>query len=130
MEILERMDSVSHSIEEKLDLAHTKQWRLLEVCIEAELRALQQGKEMLEKTFGLNPGQLVETASSGRDEESESEQPSTQGSSTKDLFASAAEGFGSANGTISHSAALRKSMYEHDEPDPELLFTRPSDDTE
>jgi hypothetical protein len=128
-ELLEKMELVSCSIEEKLSLAHKKQWRLLEICIEAELQALQQGKEMLEKTFELAKRQ-TESAIEDREEEPESEQPSTQSSSTKDLFSSATEGYTKSHATMSHSAALRKSMYENDEPDPELLFTRTSDDTE
>jgi len=127
-DILEKMESVFRSVEEKLDLAQTKQWRLLEVCIEAELQALQQGKEMLGKAFGLGSDQLIAPDDQG--DEPESQQPSTQSSSTKDMFASAAENFTKGNGAMSHSAALRKSMYENDEPDPELLFSRASDDTD
>ncbi len=128
-ELLKRMDSVSRSVEEKLSLAHKKQWRLLEICIEAELQALQQGKEMLEETFGLAREQ-TESAAEDMEEEPESEQASIQSSSTRDLFSSATEGYTKSNATMSHSAALRKSMYEDDEPDPELLFTRASVDTE
>ena len=132
-DLLDRLDSVAESIEEKLELARTKQWRLLEVCIEAELAALQQGKEVLEEILGVKASsqeKLVEDGESNDSEHEEQEQPSTQGSSIKDLFASAAEGLG--NGNMSHSAALRKSMYDEDDegPDPELLFSRPADDTE
>ncbi|KIW07180.1 uncharacterized protein PV09_02047 [Verruconis gallopava] len=132
-ELLRRMEAVLSSVQDKLDLAHKKHWRLLEVCIEAEVEALQQGRELLEESFGLRKERHtdVERTKSVDDDASEDEPSiSTQNSSTKDLFKSATEGF-SSNVSLSHSAALRKSMYEDDDgPDPELLFTRPSDDTE
>lgn len=132
-ELLSRTDAVLQTIEEKLELARRKRWRLLEVCIEAELRALEQGKEMLEQMLSIQhhadntPPSLIDG-----DESEPEKELSTQSSGAKDIFASAAEGFSNVPASqISHSAALRKSMYDDDDgPDPELLFTRPSDDTE
>lgn len=129
-DLLDKMDAVARSVEEKLSLAHTNQWRLLEVCIEAELSALQQGKEMLEQSLGIKRvGADALIDDKGGEDSEKDEGPSTQGSSTRDLFTSAAEGL--SNGPMSHSAALRQSMYDDDDgSDSELLFTRPSDDTE
>jgi hypothetical protein len=131
-DLLARTDAVLQTIEEKLDLAHEKKWRLLEVCIEAELRALEQGKEMLEQMLGIQHTDNTPPSLIDGDESEPEKEPSTQSSGAKDIFASAAEGFSNlAASHMSQSAALRKSMYDDDDgPDPELLFTRPSDDTE
>jgi chromosome segregation ATPase len=130
--MLEKLNAVSQSVEEKLDLAHENDWRLLEICVAAELEALHQGRELLEKVLGIERnGTDAQQSDDPQDDESENEDPSTQDSSARDLFASAAEGLPKSSVPMSHSAALRKSMYEDDDgPDPELLFTRSSDDTD
>jgi hypothetical protein len=46
-ELLSKMDGVIASVEAKLDLATSKDWKLLIVCIAAELEAFKQGREIL-----------------------------------------------------------------------------------
>jgi hypothetical protein len=50
-DILAKMDETIISIEAKLKDVESKNWKLLEVCIGAELEAFKQGREMLADAF-------------------------------------------------------------------------------
>jgi hypothetical protein len=50
-DILAKMDDTIRSIEEKLQDVESKNWKLLEVCIGAELEAFKQGRDMLADAF-------------------------------------------------------------------------------
>jgi len=52
-EVLRKMDGVIATVDGSLGVAVAKRWKLLEVCIGAELEALRQGRDVLEEAFGL-----------------------------------------------------------------------------
>ncbi|GAD93491.1 conserved hypothetical protein [Paecilomyces variotii No. 5] len=52
--ILKDMEDTTNRIEEKLDLAEEKDWKLLVCCIGAELEALREGRAMLLDLFNLS----------------------------------------------------------------------------
>jgi hypothetical protein len=51
VDILGKMDETIQSIAEKLKDVESKNWKLLEVCIGAELEAFRQGRDMLQDAF-------------------------------------------------------------------------------
>ena len=114
-DILSKMNATAQSIEEKLDLVSSKEWRLLQVCIAAELEAFHQGKEILEQTFAVASGTSADKDStseaSSKDKEAEPEDDSP---------------------IDAHNAGLHKNMYEDsdDGPDPDLLISHLGEDTE
>ncbi|KAF2436826.1 hypothetical protein EJ08DRAFT_644422 [Tothia fuscella] len=50
-DIISRMESTLSTIQDNFKVAQSRKWRLLEVCIGAELETFIQAKEMLEATF-------------------------------------------------------------------------------
>ncbi|CAG8227673.1 unnamed protein product [Penicillium olsonii] len=53
--IIDDLDKTTHQIESYLDLAETKDWKLLVCCIAAELEALREARGLLLPAFGLSP---------------------------------------------------------------------------
>ncbi|KAL1989229.1 hypothetical protein VTN96DRAFT_3776 [Rasamsonia emersonii] len=59
--IIEDMDETANRLEEKLDLAEEKNWRLLVCCIGAELEAFKEARAMLLDTFHLSEEENKQT---------------------------------------------------------------------
>ncbi|EAW10314.1 uncharacterized protein ACLA_047830 [Aspergillus clavatus NRRL 1] len=52
--VIEDLDQMTNSVEQHLDLAERKGWKLLTCCIGAELGALREAREMLLDAFGVS----------------------------------------------------------------------------
>ncbi|CAG8940950.1 unnamed protein product [Penicillium salamii] len=52
--ILDDLDKTTHRVESHLELAETKDWKLLVCCIAAELEALREARGLLLPAFGLS----------------------------------------------------------------------------
>lgn len=52
--IIEDLQDTAHRIEEQLELAEARNWRLVVCCVSAELEALREAREMLLKTFNVS----------------------------------------------------------------------------
>ncbi|KAF2663485.1 hypothetical protein BT63DRAFT_120416 [Microthyrium microscopicum] len=61
VELLRKMSDVISEIEADMELATSKNWRLLVACIGAELEAFRQGREMLEQAWGIAKEQDIDT---------------------------------------------------------------------
>lgn len=115
-EILAEMDTVITSLEEKHRIAEERHWSLLIAAIGAELDALRQGKEILHGVLGIATESLVDT--NGHQ---------VTKSSSHDEIHELDKSFETARPLESRAS---DSGDDHDEPDPELLFSRQDADNE
>ncbi|KAF2003904.1 hypothetical protein P154DRAFT_519806 [Amniculicola lignicola CBS 123094] len=76
--LLGQMDSTISYLEEKMELATSRNWNLLVCAVGAELEAFRQGKDLLEDALGVprsskgkEPEKLVDTESSQTESEDE-----------------------------------------------------------
>jgi hypothetical protein len=110
--ILSKMNATIKFIEDRLQLAEKKKWRLLEACIGAELEAFKQGRDIIQPTSSSAEDSPLEE--SNREEVGHQE--------TEELV-----------GVVdTHSASLHQNIYDTDDdgPSPDLMVSRQEDDTE
>jgi hypothetical protein len=120
-DIIARMNKTIQVVEQKLKLAESKKWKLLEVCIGAELEAFKEGKELLEATFmGGHDSQ------SGLENWSETSPPGDSG------FEQDEDEDVSERALDAHGAGLHQRMIDtdDDEPSADLMVSHQDDDTE
>ena len=117
-EVFDHMQSLTETLETKLELAKGRSWNLLIAAIGAELDALKQGRQLLENVLGITVQQsqkLVDTQDG-----SSGDPRSSDGDEIREL-------------DKSFETARRRrvsSTDSEDEPDPELLFSKQDTDTE
>ncbi|KAK4697426.1 hypothetical protein P7C71_g640, partial [Lecanoromycetidae sp. Uapishka_2] len=103
--ILKSMHKARAKIEEKLDLAQTKGWKLLMVCIGAELEAMVEGMGVLEGALEAAGGA---SGGEGDQEVLDAEHPTQQRNGTK-------------QGRENEDGELARVVSQEDEPPKELL---------
>ena len=120
-ETVEKMRAVIASIEAKLQKAEDNRWTLLMAAIGAELDALRRGKEILAGVLGVTEPDLVDA--NGHDAQQDS-----PGEEIRELDKS----FETARLDEQRSPQHQQEEVDddHDEPDPELLFSRQDIDNE
>ena len=108
--VLGQMGGLITSIAAKHETAETKGWKLLVVCIGAELEALKQGKEILESTLSRDD------ASSTRTDELEEQQGSEKSAETSET-GEAIQG---------ETSTKNRHPYDSgdDEPDPDFMVSK------
>jgi hypothetical protein len=120
-DILARMDETIGSIEEKLKDVESKNWKLLVVCIGAELEAFRQGRDMLEDAFS--------EAQSNNQEIEDWANNSGHGNSGFQQDEDNEPGNHVVSGP--HADELRQALYDSDEdPSPDLMVSHQRDDSE
>jgi hypothetical protein len=120
-DILARMDETIGSIEEKLIDAESKNWKLLVVCIGAELEAFRQGREMLEDAFSetQNSHQEIEDWANESGHGNSGFQQDEDNEPGDNIVLDA------------HADGLRQPLYDSDEdPSPDLMVSHQRDDSE
>ncbi|CAK4033463.1 Hypothetical predicted protein [Lecanosticta acicola] len=110
-EILQHMDIVIDSLEKKVQTADEHRWTLLMAAIGAELDALKRGKEMLVGLAGTGDDESLETNGYDVNQKDSGEEIHALDKSFQ-------------------TARCVSDAQDHDEPDPELLFSRLDTDTE
>jgi hypothetical protein len=75
--IIDDMDGTTRRLEEKLDLAEEKNWRLLVCCIGAELEAFREARAILLDVFRLSTEDSAPTTEADKDEVKASESNET-----------------------------------------------------
>ncbi|KAK4634847.1 Autophagy-related protein 28 [Fulvia fulva] len=116
---LGKMQSVISSVEGKLQKAEDNRWSLLMAAIGAELDALKRGKEILAGVLGVTEPDLMDA--NGHDSKDDS-----PGEDIRGLDKS----FETARLDEARSPQRKHEDDDHDEPDPELLFSRQDIDNE
>ncbi|EON62623.1 hypothetical protein W97_01847 [Coniosporium apollinis CBS 100218] len=111
------MDDAIQYIEGKLELAETRNWKLLECCIGAELEAFRRGRQILQQPIPVTrDGQVFEHEDGER---ASTAPPPMSG----DAFSPARK--------KPDQGSRRKIFHsDDDEPDPELLISHQDTDTE
>jgi hypothetical protein len=128
--IIRDMDDTTHRLEEKLDLAEDKDWKLLVCSIGAELEAFNEAKTMLLRLFHLSedPDGTSERKPSSDHIPTEGQQESlitdADGASEELVDEPPADLLRDVSSPASHPAATR-SEDEDDEPDPAWLLSDP-----
>jgi hypothetical protein len=119
-DLLARMDETILSIEGKLKEAESKNWKLLEVCIGAELEAFRQGRDMLEDAFSQaqdNNRNVENWAKNSGHEHSELEHEDG--------------GHEDADVVEAQNGGVLQPLYDTDEdPSPDLMISHQDDDSE
>ncbi|OJJ44581.1 hypothetical protein ASPZODRAFT_18159 [Penicilliopsis zonata CBS 506.65] len=113
--IIKDLERTSHAVEEKLDHAEEKDWKLLICCIGAELEALREAREMLLGVFDRYEDD-ASTASKGKAPERQEHHESSETQSNPDPPADLLRD----SGVRSHEVS--RSEDEDDEPDPAWLL--------
>jgi len=117
--LLQRLDTVIQNLEASYETAEQRGWKLLIAAIGAELDALRQGKQILNGLLGIDSERqdLVDA------EEHTSGDPIADGGDAIDRLDDSFE--------PARTAASRRPVSDgEDDPDPELLFSRPDLDRE
>jgi hypothetical protein len=122
--LLSTMDAVISSVEEKARLANGKNWKLLIVCIGAELEAFKQGRTILENALEAAGGNIDEPKS---DDVLRDRSPDLNLSRSVEYI-----GKQPARSSKVLSPKVRSPpVYDSDEgPDPELMVSKQDTDTE
>jgi len=106
--VLRAMDGVITAVEAKMAVAVAKRWRLLEVCVGAELEALRQGRDGFAEAFGLaDDGGLEKTV-------------------TDASVAAKERGLAGSKALVEQGGASQQKMYDTDDdgPDERIMFSR------
>ena len=111
-ELMAHMETIISSLEKRLRIAEERRWTLLMAAIGAELDALRRGKEMLAGLLPATKDDIVDT--NGHE------------SAAKD----SGEEIHALDKSFETERRIVSDGEDHDEPDPELLFSRHDDDTE
>lgn len=129
--ILKDMEDTTNRIEEKLDLAEEKDWKLLVCCIGAELEALREGKAMLLDLFNLSSDSF-RTAPEGEPTEAKQDEDHEMQKSYHDDPHNDPLGVDNPEppadllrDTSPSTGAVTRSEDEDDEPDPAWLLSDP-----
>jgi hypothetical protein len=115
-ELLDRMKSLTETLESKFELAKERNWNLLIAAIGAELEAIRKGRELLENVLPSAESQSEQLIEQGGDEKS-SPSPGNEIHKLDQNFETARR-------------RLSNETESEDDPDPELLFSKHDTDTE
>jgi hypothetical protein len=118
--IVQDMDETIRQLEDKLDLAERKDWKLLVCCIGAELEAFKEGKAMLLETLRIKEGGPT-IAEEVKDSGSHEEDIAPGASGSEDLAGPSADFLRNTH-SPPHLGAARLED-EDDEPDPTWLLS-------
>lgn len=116
-ELLDHMSDLMEMLESKLEIARSRNWNLLIAAIGAELDALKQGKQLLERALG------------GPEQSSNALVDVPQDELVRLVRASSADEIHELDKSF-ETARRRMSNGMDDDPDPELLFSQHDADTE
>ncbi|KAL8871741.1 MAG: hypothetical protein Q9174_002490 [Haloplaca sp. 1 TL-2023] len=112
VEILNCMDVAQKNIERELGLAEEKGWKLITVCVGAELEALRQGERLLRQSVGMvEDNEMAQHGDGSRIDQH------TNGEGLEDLHQLDQE-------TPEPMSRLREETDTDDEPGPDLLISR------
>ena len=112
MDILSVMDVAKKNLERDLGLAEEKDWKLIMVCVGAELEALRQGERLLRKSVGM-----VEDGEREQNGDINRLDRHTNGEDLEDMDQLDQE-------TPGPTSRLREETDTDDEPGPDLLISR------
>ncbi|KAL8970310.1 MAG: hypothetical protein Q9183_001589, partial [Haloplaca sp. 2 TL-2023] len=112
MDILGVMDVAKKNLERDLGLAEEKGWKLIMVCVGAELEALRQGERLLRESVGM-----VEDDERGQNGDVDRLGHRTNGEGLEDMHQLDQEIPGP-------TSRLREETDTDDEPGPDLLISR------
>lgn len=113
--LLDDMSQLTEVLESKFELAKSRNWNLLIAAIGAELDALKQGRQLLRSAVGAPEEPSGELMDASRD---------------RAISSSSADEINELDKSFETARRRPSSSHDSDDPDPELLFSRPDPDTE
>jgi hypothetical protein len=130
--VIASLDRISQHLEERLDIAEERDWKLLVCCIGAELEAIKEAHLMLLDIFKVSPPEQEEEVANsaiylGRKDAVKPEESNTQASDTKDLVdeppPDLLKDAAPPDPSPSATGVATRSEDEDDEPDPAWLLS-------